>query len=114
MLIISVTTLIIFYTLDSNVTDIISVVTVYGNTNEIKDFVNSSNDSKINNLVTGEKDNTITFSSDIINTLNSYNDGLEDYYFDYSDDKIIFKKITLTATVNPNVPLPFFLSKIPS
>lgn len=101
----------IFYTLDSNVTDIISVVTVYGNTNEIKDFVNSSNDSKINNLVTGEKDNTITFSSDIINTLNSYNDGLEDYYFDYSDDKIIFKKITLTATVNPNVPLPFSFGK---
>ena len=101
----------LFYTMNSNVTDIISVVKVYGNVNEINNFVNSSNESKINNLVTGEKDSTITFSTDIITTLNNYNDGLEDYYFEYSEDKVVFKKISLTATVNPNVPLPFAFGK---
>lgn len=99
----------LFYTLDSNVTDIISVVTVYENKAEIKDFVNTSNDSKINNLVTGVKENTITFSSDITDTLNNYNDGLEDYYFEYSEDKVVFKKIVLTA--NPILPLPFAFGK---
>ena len=101
----------LFYTLDSNVTDIISVVKVYGNTNEIKDYVNSSNESKINNLVTGEKDNTITFSTDIINTLNDYNDGLEDYYFEYIDNKVVYKKIVVDLTATPNVPLPFAFGK---
>ena len=97
----------IFYTLDSDVNDLISVVNVYGNNSEINNFVNSSNDSKINNLVIGEKGNSITFNTDIINVLNNYNDGIEDYYFEYNDDKVVFKKIALTATVNPDVPLPF-------
>ena len=101
----------IFYTLDSDVNDLISVVNVYGNNSEINNFFNSSNDSKINNLVIGEKDNSITFNTDIINVLNNYNDGIEDYYFEYDNDKITFNKIKVTAVINQNIPLPFAFGK---
>ena len=101
----------IFYTLDSNVTDIISVVKVYGNNSDIKDYVNSSNESKISNLVVGDKDNTNTFSSDILKTLNDYNDGLEDYYFEYNEEKVVFKKYIVNINATPNTPLPFAFGK---
>lgn len=101
----------LFYTLNSTITDIISVVTLYGNSSEINNFVYTNNDSKINNLVTGVKDNEITFDSDIIEVINGYNDGLEDYYFEYDLNKVVFKRIVLSVSVNTNTPLPFSFGK---
>lgn len=100
-----------FYILDSTVTDIISVIKVYGNKNDINNFVNSNNDSKINGIVNGTKDKELNFETDIINTINNYNDGIEDYYFELDNDKVVFKKIVVSAIVNPNIPLPFSFGK---
>ncbi len=101
----------IFYNLNSNVSDIISVVSTYENKGEIKDFVNSSNDSKINNLVKGIKDKDIIFDTDIIEVINNYNDGLEDYYFEYDNDKVVFKKIVASITSEDISLLPFSFGK---